>query len=141
MLHAVFSAGFGLFVLLTALGKLKGPFVTPDREVWNFIGLALITLAYTTMQGGTAIAHALGERNKRLLIGMITSMLPLLAAAYSVAVFQYGGSPTTFQVAAVIFGVAATISDYVFHFTSSRLERGQPNAHGTGRSDASAKAA
>jgi hypothetical protein len=114
MLRVVLSVLFAVFLLLIVLGRYSPDTVSASSAMWSVGIVGLAAIAYSSLNSFNALRHSMGQPAKLVYIGLLFSFLPLLVAAYSIAVWQYSPSKlTTFQVIAMMFGGVAAMIDLV----------------------------
>lgn len=114
MLRVVLSVLFAAFLLLIVLGRYSPDTVSASSAMWSVGIVGLAAIVYSSLNSFNALRHSMGQPAKLVYIGLLFSFLPLLVAAYSIAVWQYSLSKlTTFQVIAMMFGGVAAMIDLV----------------------------
>ena len=114
MLRVVLSVLFAAFLLLIVLGRYSPDTVSASSAMWSVGIVGLAAIVYSSLNSFNALRHSMGQPAKLVYIGLLFSFLPLLVAAYSIAVWQYSPSKlTTFQVIAMMFGGVAAMIDLV----------------------------
>lgn len=112
MLRVLVSIAFALFLLMIVLGRYAPEAATPDAAMWSIGWVGIIALLYSAVNSFDALRHSLGQPARLVYVGLLFSFMPLLVAAYSVAVWQYSPAKlSTFQIIAMLFGGLAAIID------------------------------
>ena len=114
MIRVLLSIAFALLLLLIVLGKWAPDTESPRAAMWSvgFIGLA--ALFYSALNSFNALRHSMGHTPRLVYIGLLFSFLPLLVAAYSIAVWQYSPAKlTTFQIISMVLGGTAAAIDLI----------------------------
>jgi hypothetical protein len=105
---------FAAFLLMIVLGRYAPDTVTAISAMWSVCLVGLAAIAYSALNSFNALRHSMGHPPRLVYIGLLFSFLPLLVAAYSIAVWQYSPAKLTdFQIIAMIFGGLAAIIDLV----------------------------
>lgn len=114
MLRVILSVIFAAFLLLIVLGRYSPDTVSASSAMWSVGIVGLAAIVYSSLNSFNALRHSMGQPAKLVYVGLLFSFLPLLVAAYSIAVWQYSPSKlTTFQVIAMTFGGVAAMIDLV----------------------------
>ena len=114
MIRVLLSLAFAAFLLLIVLGKYQPATGSPDAAMWSVGWVGVAALVYSSINSFNALRHSIGQPARLVYVGLLFSFLPLLVAAYSIAVWQYSPSKlTTFQIIAMLFGGVAAIIDLV----------------------------
>lgn len=114
MLRVILSVLFAVFLLLIVLGRYSPDTVSASSAMWSVGIVGLAAIIYSSLNGFNALRHAEAQPAKVVYIGFLFSFLPLLVAAYSIAVWQYSPNHlSTFQVIAMMFGGVAALIDLV----------------------------
>lgn len=114
MLRVVFALMFAAFLLAIVLGRFSPDTGSTTSAMWSvgFVGIAAIV--YGSLNSFNALRHSIGQPPRLVYLGLLFSFLPLLVAAYSIAVWQYSPNHlSTFQIIAMLFGGLAAIIDLV----------------------------
>lgn len=112
MLRVLISIGFALFLLLIVLGYYRPEAGSADAAMWSVGWVGIVALLYSAVNSFSALRHSLGQPARLVYVGLLFSFLPLLVAAYSVAVWQYSPAKlTTFQIISMVFGGLAAVVD------------------------------
>jgi len=114
MLRVVFALMFAAFLLAIVLGRFSPDTASVTSAMWSvgFVGIAAII--YCSLNSFNALRHSIGQSPRLVYMGLLFSFLPLLVAAYAVAVWQYSPNHlSTFQIIAMTFGGLAAIIDLV----------------------------
>jgi hypothetical protein len=112
MLRVIVSIAFAGFLLMIVMGRYAPNPTSPESAMWAVGWVGIVALVYSAMNSFDALRHSLGRPTRLVYVGLLFSFLPLLVAAYSIAVWQY--SPTklsTFQIIAMMYGGLAAIVD------------------------------
>ena len=105
MFRAVLAVVFSVFLLAIVQGWHKSTGTTPDQAMWDVGLVGLGALLYSSVNGFNALRHSLSQEARTVYVGFLFSLLPLLVAVYSIAVWQYSPSKlTTFQIICMLFG-------------------------------------
>ena len=114
MLRVVLSVLFAAFLLLIVLGRYSPDTVSASSAMWSVGIVGLAAIVYSSLNSFNALRHSMGQPAKLVYIGLLFSFLPLLVAAYSIAVWQYSPTKlTTFQIIAMVFGGVAALIDLI----------------------------
>jgi hypothetical protein len=114
MLRVLLSVMFAAFLLLIVLGRYAPDTVTANSAMWSVCLVGLAAIGYSALNSFNALRHSMGQPPRLVYVGLLFSFLPLLVAAYSIAVWQYSPAKLTdFQIIAMIFGGLAAIIDLV----------------------------
>lgn len=114
MLRVLLSALFAVFMLAIVRG-----FYAPDTgsitsAMWSVGVVGLTAIVYSSLNSFNALRYSIGQPPRLVYAGLLFSFLPLLVAAYAVAVWQYSPTHlTTFQIIAMLFGGLAAVIDLV----------------------------
>ena len=114
MIRGLLSIIFAAFLLTIVFGVFKPNGETADRAMWDVAVVGIAALIYSAINGLNAVRGSSDTSPRAVYMGLLSSVLPLLVAVYSIAVWQY--SPTklsTFQIIAMLFGGLAAIVDIV----------------------------
>jgi len=112
MVRVVLSLAFAVFLLAIVRGWYGATGTTPEKAMWEVGSIGMLALCYSAANSFNAMRHTLGQPARLVYIGLISSLLPLLVAVYSIAVYQYSPSKlTTFQIIAMVFGGLASVID------------------------------
>ncbi len=112
MLRVLISTAFALFLLMIVLGWYAPGTATVDTAMWSIGWVGVVALLYSAINSFNALRYSLGQPARLVYVGLLFSFLPLLVAAYSIAVWQYSPSKlTTFQIIAMLFGGLAAVVD------------------------------
>jgi|LNFM01.1.fsa_nt_gb hypothetical protein len=114
MLRVALSVIFAAFLLLIVLGRYSPDTVSAPSAMWSVGLVGLAAIVYSSLNSFSALRHSMGQPPKLVYVGLLFSFLPLLVAAYSIAVWQYSPSKlSTFQIIAMMFGGVAAMIDLV----------------------------
>ncbi len=114
MLRVILSVLFAVFLLLIVLGRYSPDTVSAASAMWSVGIVGLAAIVYSSLNIFNALRHSMGQPAKLVYVGLLFSFLPLLVAAYSIAVWQYSPNHlSTFQVIAMMFGGVAAMIDLV----------------------------
>ncbi len=132
MLRVLVSIVFALFLLMIVLGRYAPSPASPDAAMWAIGWVGIVALLYSAVNSFDALRHSLGQPTRLVYIGLLFSFLPLLVAAYSVAVWQYSPDKlSTFQIISMLFGGLSAVVDLtLFSWLTFGHAR---NANGQGR--------
>ena len=114
MFRGLLSIVFAAFLLTIVFGVFKPAGGSADRAMWDVALVGIAALVYSAINGLNAVRGSASQSPRAVYLGLLSSILPLLVAVYSIAVWQY--SPTrlsTFQIIAMLFGGLAAIVDIV----------------------------
>lgn len=114
MLRVALSVLFAGFLLAIVLGRFSPDTGSASSAMWSVGIVGLAAIAYSSLNSFSALRHSMGQPPRLVYAGLLFSFLPLLVAAYSIAVWQYSPSKlTTFQIIAMLFGGFAAMIDLV----------------------------
>ena len=112
MLRILISVLFAVFMLLIVGGYHLPDTSTPDKAMVSVGWVGIAALLYLAVNSFYALRHSLGQPARLVYVGLLFAFLPLLVAAYSIAVWQYSPARlTTFQIIAMLFGGVAALVD------------------------------
>ena len=112
MLRILLSIAFAGLLMLIVLGYWRPDTETPLAAMWSVGWIGIAAILYSAVNSFNALRHSLGQTPRLVYVGLLFSFLPLLVAAYSIAVWQYSPAKlTTFQIIAMIFGGLAALID------------------------------
>lgn len=112
MFRVVLSVAFAVLLIAIVRGLYTATGATPEKAMWEVGSIGMLALCYSAANSFNAMRHTLGQPPRLVYVGLICSLLPLLVAVYSIAVYQYSPSKlTTFQVIAMTFGGLASVID------------------------------
>lgn len=114
MLRVLLSLMFAAFLLAIVLGNYTPDTASAAGAMWSVGIVGIAAIGYSSFNSFNALRHSIGQPPRLVYLGLLFSFLPLLVAAYSIAVWQYSPSRlTTFQIIAMLFGGLAAIVDLV----------------------------
>lgn len=114
MLRVLLSIAFAVYLLMIVMGYYRPDTTTAEQAMWSVAFAGLAALVYSSINSFNAVRHSMGQPARLVYIGLLFSFLPLLVAAYSIAVWQYSPAKlTTFQIIAMVFGGVAALIDLV----------------------------
>ncbi len=114
MLRILLSMIFAVLLLMIVLGKWQTDTATPTAAMWSVGWVGIAALLYSAINSFNALRHSLGQEPRLVYVGLLFSFLPLLVAAYSIAVWQYSPAKlTTFQIISMVFGGLAAFIDLI----------------------------
>ena len=114
MVRGLLSIAFAVFLLSIVFGVFKPTGGTMDRAMWDVAIVGIAALLYSAVNGMNAVRGSSSESPRGVYMGLLSSVLPLLVAVYSIAVWQYSPAKlSTFQIIAMVFGGIAAIVDIV----------------------------
>ena len=112
MIRVLLSIAFALLLLMIVLGKWVPDTETPRGAMWSVATIGIAALLYSAMNSFNALRHSMGHPPRLVYVGLLFSFLPLLVAAYSIAVWQYSPNKlTTFQIISMMLGGLAAVVD------------------------------
>jgi drug/metabolite transporter (DMT)-like permease len=112
MLRVLLSMLFAAFLLMIVLGRYSPDVATSNSAMWSVALVGMSAIIYSSLNSFNALRHSMGHPPRLVYVGLLFSFLPLMVAAYAIAVWQY--SPThlsPFQLIAILFGGLAAIID------------------------------
>lgn len=114
MLRVLLSMLFAAFLLLIVLGRYSPDIATSSSAMWSVGLVGVAAIVYSSLNSFNALRHSMGQPARLVYVGLLFSFLPLMVAAYAIAVWQYSPNQlTTFQVIAILFGGLAAVIDLV----------------------------
>lgn len=114
MLRVALSILFAMLLLMIVLGRYAPNTATTTSAMWSVGLIGIAAIFYTALNSFNALRHSMGQPARLVYVGLLFSFLPLLVAAYSIAVWQYSPEKlTTFQIIAMVFGGLAALIDLV----------------------------
>lgn len=112
MLRVLLSILFAAFLLLIVLGRYTPDASTASSAMWSVCVVGVSAIVYSSLNSFNALRHSMGQPPRLVYMGLLFSFLPLMVAAYAIAVWQYSPNHlSTFQVIAMTFGGLAAIID------------------------------
>jgi hypothetical protein len=112
MLRILLSIAFAGLLMLIVLGYWRPDVETPTAAMWSIGWVGIAAVLYSALNSFNALRHSLGQTPRLVYVGLLFSFLPLLVAAYSIAVWQYSPAKlTTFQIISMLFGGLAALID------------------------------
>lgn len=112
MLRILLSTAFAALLLMIVLGRWQPNTETAVAAMWSIGWVGIASILYSALNSFNALRHSLGQTPRLVYVGLLFSFLPLLVAAYSIAVWQYSPSKlTTFQIISMVFGGLAALID------------------------------
>jgi hypothetical protein len=112
MLRVLLSVMFALFLLAIVLGRFAPDQTSVTSAMWSVGLVGIAAIVYSSLNSFNALRHSLGQPPRLVYMGLLFSFLPLLVAAYSIAVWQYSPNHlSTFQIIAMLFGGLAAVID------------------------------
>ena len=114
MLRILLSALFAVFLLMIVRGHFSPDTGSSTSAMWSVSMVGLAAIVYSSLNSFNALRHSMGQEPKLVYVGLLFSFLPLLVAAYAVAVWQYSPNHlSTFQIISMMFGGLAAVIDLV----------------------------
>ena len=112
MLRVLLSIAFAIYLLMIVMGQYRPDTATAESAMWSVAVVGLLALVYSSINSFNAMRHSIGQPARLVYVGLLFSFLPLLVAAYSIAVWQYSPAKlTTFQIISMVFGGLAAVID------------------------------
>ncbi len=132
MFRVILAIVFAGFLLAIVRGYLDPSATTADAAMWNVAFVGLAALLYSALNSFNALRHSIEQSSRVVYVGLLFSILPLLVAVYSIAVWQYSPQKlSTFQIIAMMFGGIAAIIDLgLFSWLSFGTVRRAPRGPG-----------
>ncbi|CAN0496136.1 unnamed protein product, partial [Phaeothamnion confervicola] len=88
MLRILLSIAFAGLLLMIVLGSWRPDTETPIAAMWSVGWIGIAAVLYSALNSFNALRHSLGQTPRLVYVGLLFSFLPLLVAAYSIAVWQ-----------------------------------------------------
>ena len=112
MLRVLLSIAFAIYLLMIVMGQYRPDTASAESAMWSIAVVGLLALVYSSINSFNAMRHSIGQPARLVYVGLLFSFLPLLVAAYSIAVWQYSPAKlTTFQIISMVFGGLAAVID------------------------------
>lgn len=117
-------AALGLVAMIWLWHPQQSPPKTPDAAAAHVFWVAVVTLIYLAVQAVATLSHPIGSE-RRVLVDIVLSSLPLLVVIYAVVDWARGSLQlNVFQTMSVtLWGLATLIDVIIFSLFALRIIR------------------